>query len=55
LDASSKLNNAIEGDARPVCQGAILLLIGFQSIPDLSTESVKELMAQEGGGVPGRK
>jgi len=44
-DTSSKLNDAIEGNARLVCQGAILPFVGLQSIPDLSAEGVKELTA----------
>jgi len=49
-DAPSKFNDPIEGDMRPICQGAMVSFIRSQPPPNRSAESVKELTAQEVGG-----
>jgi len=50
MDAPRQLNNAIEGDARPVCQGAMIAFVWFQPVSDLSAKGVEESTAQEVGG-----
>jgi len=41
-DAPRQLNNTIEGDARPVCQGVMIAFVWFQPVSDLSTKGVEQ-------------